>query len=175
MTKADQKVESAPAKKDLPLDACGDYDIKIARNGTWYYRGSPIKRPALVRLFSTVLRRDEEGEFWLVTPVERCRVEVEEAPFTALEASFDGQGRDQTVEFRTNVEDLVVLGAEHPLRVSQDDTGPRPYLLVRPGLEALVLRAVYYHLADRAEEGPGPKGSCLGIWSRGHFFPLEES
>jgi hypothetical protein len=168
----DQKNGSNKAADELPLDACGDYDIRIARNGTWYYRGSPINRPAMVRLFSTVLRREQDGEFWLVTPVERCRVAVEEAPFTAVEVNFKGKGRKQQVEFRTNVEDLVLLGPENPLRIASHENGLRPFVLVRPGLEALVLRAVYYHLADRAEEGPGPNGPKAGIWSQGHFFPL---
>lgn len=159
------------------LDQCGNGEMRIARNGTWYHQGSPIKRPELVRLFASVLKRDEQGQFWLVTPVERCRVLVEDAPFTAVEVDFSGTGKDQKVAFRTNVEDRVVLGAQNPLRIVASERGPRPYVLVRPGLEALVLRSVYYHLAERTVDGPAGSGAegvrCAGIWSSGQFFPLK--
>ena len=119
--------------------------MRIDRNGTWYYRGSPIGRLALVRLFSTVLRRDADGVYWLTTPVENGRIEVEDAPFIGVELIAEGAGRNQIIHVRTNFDDLVRLDSEHPLRVVHDPVSgePRPYLYVRKGLEARLARAVY--------------------------------
>jgi hypothetical protein len=112
----------------FPPDLCGDFNMRIDRNGTWYYRGTPIGRHALVKLFSTVLRRDEEGVHWLTTPVENGRIEVEDSAFIAVELLAEGEGQSQIIRFRTNVDDTVTLDDEHPLRVAQDaETGePRP-------------------------------------------------
>ena len=123
---------------DLAFAAGGDFNIRIARDGSWFYHGSRIDRAALVRLFSTVLRRDEAGEYWLVTPVERGRIVVDDAPFTAVELARDGEGSEQVLSFRTNVGDWVAAGPEHPLRVALDpeSEAPSPYILVRDGLEA---------------------------------------
>lgn len=145
--------------------------MRIDRNGTWYYRGSPIGRAALVKLFATVLRRDEEGVHWLTTPVENGRIEVEDAPFIAVELIAEGAGPSQVIRFRTNVDDTVVLDAAHPLRVDEDRlTGePRPYIHVRNGLEARIARPVFYHLVECGE--PGPRGD-FGVWSAGRFFSL---
>jgi len=152
-------------------DLCGDFNMRIDRNGTWYYRGSPIGRAALVKLFSTVLRRDEKGDHWLTTPVENGRIEVEDAPFIAVELIADGAGPSQVIQFRTNVDDMVTLDAAHPLRVAVDPASgePRPYILVRKGLEARIARPVFYHLVERA--GPGEDGT-FGVWSAGQFFSL---
>jgi len=156
------------------MPPCKDFDISVARNGTWYYRGSPIHRKELVRLFSTVLRREDDGSYWLVTPAERGRVTVEDAPFTAVELTADGAGTRQVLRFRTNVDDWVVAGPGHPIRVVADpDSGePRPYILVRDRLEALIVRSVYYHLAELAVEGRYDGASILGVWSSETFFPL---
>ena len=146
--------------------------MRIDRNGTWYYRGSPIGRMALVRLFSTVLRRDTDGVFWLTTPVENGRIEVEDAPFIGVELMAEGSGRDQILRFRTNVDDVVTLDAAHALRVVHDGVSgePRPYIHVREGLEARIVRAVFYHLVDLgACDGDG---GTFGVWSSGMFFPL---
>jgi hypothetical protein len=152
---------------------CGDFDMRIGRDGTWYYRGTPIRRQSLVKLFSTVLRH-EDGEYWLVTPVERGRIVVEDAPFTAVELEVRGDGEDQALWFRTNVDDWVLAGPEHPIRAPMEpDTGePRPYILVRDGLEALIVRPVFYDLADRVVERWENGSGTLGVWSDRTFFPL---
>ncbi|MBY0509935.1 MAG: DUF1285 domain-containing protein [Rhodospirillaceae bacterium] len=154
-------------------DVCGDFNMRIDRNGTWYYRGSPIGRLALVKLFSTVLRRDAEGRHWLTTPVENGRIEVEDAAFIAVELIAEGKGRNQIIRFRTNVDDIVTLDDAHTLRVAHDaDSGePRPYIHVRKGLEARLARAVYYHLVEIGEELDDNTGT-FGVWSSGRFFPL---
>ena len=159
------------------LDAAGAtdeaYDIRILADGTWTYHGSPIGRPALVKLFASVLWRDEAGDYWLITPAERGRITVDDAPFVAVELSTSGTGAGSVLSFRTNVDDQVAAGPDHPIRVSVDDeTGaPRPYVRVRDGMEALIARPVFYALADRAVENHGK----LGVWSAGCFFPLEQS
>lgn len=159
-------------------DLCGDFNMRIDRNGTWYYRGSPIGRAALVKLFSTVLRRDEEGAYWLTTPVENGRIEVEDAPFIAVELIAEGVGASQVIRFRTNVDDIVTLDADHRLRVEEDATTgePRPYIHVRKGLEARIARAVFYHLIERGHTAPEKPGSqaegAFGVWSAGQFFTL---
>ncbi len=166
------EAESKPgAPPSLVPDLCGDFNMRIDRNGTWYYRGSPIGRLALVKLFSTVLRRDDQGLHWLTTPVENGRIEVEDAAFIAVELMTEGQGQTQIVTFRTNVDDLVTLDDAHALRVVSDAGSgePRPYIHVRKGLEARLARAVYYHLVEIGEEnGQG----IFGVWSSGTFFPL---
>ncbi len=169
MTDPDPLTKPDPGSSDAASRAFG---LKIGRDGTWYYRGSPITRAPLVRLFASVLRREGE-EFWLITPAERGRIEVEDAPFVAVESAVDGAGRDRRIRFRTNVDDWVTAGPGHPLRVAVDPgTGePRPYILVRDGLEARILRPVYYDLADLAEPADDGSGG-LGIWSEGQFFRL---
>ena len=164
--------------------ACGDFNMRIASDGTWFYRGSPIGRKALVKLFSTVIRRDDHGDFWLVTPVERGRIQVDDAPFTAVELAVSGRGAAQVLRFRNNVDDWVEAGPEHPIRVetNPETLEPRPYIMVRDRLEALILRPLFYELVELAVEresgqsvsGPedAGQGSELGIWSNGVFFPL---
>lgn len=153
-------------------ESCEEFDIRIARDGTWFYHGSPITRKPLVKLFASVLRRDEHGEFWLQTPVEKGRIRVEDAPFLAVELTVSGEGRTQELSFRTNLDDVVVAGPEHHIRVTHDDSQtPRPYIAVRERLEALIARPVFYQLVELGEEGPGsPPG--FGVWSRGEFFAL---
>ena len=150
-------------------DHCGDSHMRIARDGVWYHEGSPIGRPAMVRLFSTILRREPDGSFVLVTPVEKLAIEVEDAPFVAVEVKSEGEGKDRSLAFRLNIGDLVVADAAHPLRFEAGDEGPMPYLGVRDGLEALVARPVYYELAELAiAEGADPPG----LWSAGAFFAM---
>lgn len=153
---------------------CGDIDMRIARDGTWYYLGSPIGRPALVKLFASVLRRDADGDFWLETPVEKCRIQVEDAPFLAVEMVARGAERKQQLEFRTNVNEIVIAGPDHPIRVETDSaTGePSPYVMIRDGLEALIARAVFYDMVELAEERRVDGETVLGVWSGGAFFPL---
>ena len=157
----------------FPPDLCGDFNMRIDRHGTWYYRGTPIGRRALVKLLSTVVRRDEEGVHWLTTPVENGRIEVEDSAFIAVELLAEGEGKSQIIRFRTNVGDTVMLDDEHPLRVVEDDkTGePRPYIYVRKGLEARIARSAFYHLIERGQAAPDDKES-FGIWSAGQFFEL---
>lgn len=148
---------------------CGDSEMRIARDGTWYHQGSPIGRAAMVKLFSTILRREPDGSFVLVTPVEKLDIAVEDAPFVAVELKSDGKGQARRLAFRLNTGDLIVAGADHPLRFESRQDGPHPYLLVREGLDALVARPVYYELANAAiEEGSDPPG----LWSDGVFFPI---
>jgi hypothetical protein len=149
---------------------CGDSQMRIARDGTWFHEGSPIGRKELVRLFSTILRREPDGSHVLVTPAEKLDILVEDAPFIAVEVTTAGEGRTRRLIFRTNVDDLVEAGPEHRLRVETAPDGtPRPYLHVRAGLEALVNRPVFYQLADLAlDEGATPPG----LWSGGVFFPF---
>lgn len=152
---------------------CGDSWMRIATDGTWFHEGSPIGRKELVRLFSTILRREADGSFVLVTPVEKLDIIVEDAPFIAIEVTTEGEGRDRRLIFRTNVDDLVEAGPDHLLRVETAPDGtPRPYIHVRAGLEALVNRAVFYQLADLALE---EAGTPPGLWSGGVFFPFMAS
>ncbi|MBX9796203.1 DUF1285 domain-containing protein [Sphingomonas sp.] len=148
---------------------CGPSDMRIARDGTWFHQGSPIGRMAMVRLFSRLLRREGDGSYVLVTPVEKLDIAVEDAPFVAVELKAEGAGADSRLGFRLNTGDVVVAGPDHPLRFAHGADGPRPYLLVRRGLEALIVRPVYYELAERAlaaDDDPP------GLWSNGAFFPI---
>lgn len=153
---------------------CGDIDMKIQRDGTWLYRGSPIGRKEMVCLFASVLERHDDGSFWLITPAEMARIEVEDAPFLAVELFSCGSGRDRVVSFRTNVDELVTVDASHPLRVAPDPktNEPVPYVWVRDGLEAKLSRPVYYELVSLAHEETTAEGNRFGIWSSGSFFPL---
>jgi len=155
-------------------DICGDFGLSIRRDGTWFYRGSPIGRKPLVKLFASVLRRDGEGGYWLVTPAEKGRIDVEDVPFLAVEATIAGAGREQTVTLRTNLDEIVTVDREHPLRVEHDAaTGaPAPYVLVRDRLEARLARPVFYDLVEHGEERTEGGRRVLGIWSSGQFFKL---
>ena len=150
-----------------------ELDMRIARDGTWYYRGTPINRPPLVKLFASVLRREPDGSYWLVTPVERGRVTVEDAPFVAVELDVQGAGRDQRLIFRSNLDEIVAAGRDHPLRVETAADGtPSPYVLMRPGLEALLLRPVFYELVELGVEDEIAGETKFGVWSDGAFFEL---
>ncbi|MGK9235822.1 DUF1285 domain-containing protein [Inquilinus limosus] len=149
------------------------YDIRIARDGTWYHNGGPIRRLALVKLFATVLRRDEAGDFWLITPAERGRITVDDAPFVAVAVERSGAGEDQVLTFRTNLDQFCEAGPEHPIRVTfAPDTGePSPYIRVVNGLDALLSRPVFYELAEIAVSHDGR----MGVWSHRTFFPLDQA
>ena len=163
-----------------PVD-CGDLPFLIRRDGTWLYRGSTIPRKELVCLFASVLKRDTDGSFYLETPAERGRIDVEDAPFVAVELNWVGEGRQQVLSFRTNVDQVVTAGPDHPIRVAHDvlTCEPTPYILVRKGagsqdIEARINRAVYYELvALGVREWVGCR-RMLGVWSCGKFFPLGE-
>lgn len=164
--------ELAAAQKLPPVDQwdpqeSGDSEMRIAADGTWYHQGDPIRRPAMVRAFSSILRREPDDSYALVTPYQKLGIIVEDAPFVAVELESEGEGAERTLAFRLNTDHLVVAGANHPLRFGADR--PQPYLQVRPGLEAVLARPVYYQLAEMAlEEGGDP----VGIWSGGTFFPM---
>lgn len=152
---------------------CGDLDIRIKRDGTWYYLGTPIGRAALVRLFSTILKL-EEGRYYLVTPVEKVGITVDDAPFVAVDFTARGEGREQALRFQTNVGDVVDAGEAHPIRVERDpQTGePAPYVMVRAGLEALIDRKSFYRLVELGAHEEHDGARWFGLWSGGGFFPV---
>jgi hypothetical protein len=170
-------IRQDPATQPGPTQQfCGDIDMNITRDGTWFFQGSPIGRKPLVKLFATVLKRDEAGDYWLETPVEKCRIQVEDAPFVAVEMVVSGEGDKQSLQFRNNVDDIVIANHDHPIRVAIDAATeePSPYIYVRDGLDALIARAVFYDLVELAVEKRMADGETrLGVWSEGAFFPLD--
>ncbi len=162
--------------------SCGDFAIKITRDGTWHYQGSPIGRKELVCLFASVLRREADGSFWLETPVERGRIEVEDAPFLAVELFWrdcrctDAALPRQCLTFRTNLDQMVTAGPEHPITVHlcPKTRQPSPYVTVRPGLEARITRSVFYELVALAQAEQLDGRDVLGVWSEGVFFPIDD-
>jgi uncharacterized protein len=165
-----------PVEKWNP-DFCGDIDMEIRADGTWYYQGTPIGRKPLVRLFSTVLRKDEDGRTYLVTPVEKLGIRVEDAPFLAVELDVSGAGEATTMTFRTNVGDVVVAGADHPLRfaIEAGSEGLKPYLHVRGRLDALVARPVMYELVSHGEDVDVGGRRMFAVRSNGAVFPIMPS
>jgi hypothetical protein len=153
---------------------CGDLDIRIDRNGLWFYHGSPIGRKELVRLFASVLQRDDEGRYWLITPAEKGEIQVEDAPFSAVEMMCEGEGAQHIIRFRTNVDDIVNVDRDHPIRVEIDpETGePSPYVMVRDGLEARLTRSVFYELVEIGLDQSAEDAQILRIWSNGISFPI---
>ena len=158
------------------INDCGDIGLKIGRDGTWFYRDSAIGRKPLVKLFASVLRREDDGRHYLVTPVENVLIEVADAPFMAIEMWSEGGGEAQRLFFRTNVDDMVSAGPEHPLQFRAGEDGTQvPYVLVRDGLEAKLARPIYYELVALAVPR-GPGHNTLGVWSGGIFyaFPTDD-
>ncbi|MFV2002756.1 MAG: DUF1285 domain-containing protein [Paracoccaceae bacterium] len=152
---------------------CGDLDMRIARDGTWWYLGTPMGRPELVRLFSSIIRRDGD-DYFLVTPAEMVGITVDDAPFVAVDFEVSGAGRDQMLSFTTQVGDVAVAGAKHPIRVERDaKTGePSPYVLIRANLEALIDRKSFYRLVDIGAHEDRDGERWFGLWSGGQFFPI---
>jgi hypothetical protein len=153
--------------------------MRIASDGEWSYQGSPIRRIDLVKLFATILRREPDGSYWLVTPVERGRIEVEDAPFVVVEIERAGAGETQELRARTNLDQWLTIGPDHPLELRRPpgvvaESGPAPYVDVRDGLQARIARSVFYELVDLAEEHRIDGRDCVGIWSQGHFFALHD-
>ena len=164
---------AAPVERWNP-DFCGDLDMEIKQDGTWFYMGTPIGRMPLVQLFSTVLRKDADGKTYLVTPVERVGIRVIDAPFIAVEMDVSGAGDGQIITFRTNVGDVVEAGPGNPLRfVDEDQTGGlKPYVLVRGRLEALVARPVMYELVAHGEEIDVGGRKMFAVRSKGEVYPI---
>jgi uncharacterized protein len=157
----------------MPQD-CGDFEIRIRRDGAWLYRGSPIHRLSLVKLFASVLERDAAGVYFLSTPAERGRITVEDAPFLAVALEARGEGQEQELVFQTNLDDTVTADRQHPLLVSNDATGaPNPYIVVRDGLTARLTRAVFYELVELGGEERIGGSIRFGVWSAGEFFPID--
>lgn len=166
---ADRKL---PPVESWHPERTGDSAMRISRDGRWYHEGSPIRRHNMVRLFSTILRREADGSHVLVTPAEKLSIDVEDAPFLAVEVKSEGQGRARRLAFRLNTGDMVVAGPGHPLCFDERNGEPSPSLAVRGGMIARIARAPYYELAELAlEEGAEPPG----LWSDGRFFPMAAS
>lgn len=154
-------------------DFCGDIDMRIARDGSWYYLGTPIGRKPMVKLFSTIIRRDGD-DYFLITPVEKVGIKVDDAPFVAVTLQVEGEGEAQVLRFTTNVDETTEAGAEHPMRVEIDPVTqePAPYVHVRSNLEALIHRNVFYQLVELAVPREIDGQTWLGVWSSGQFFPI---
>lgn len=154
---------------------CGNIDMRIDSRSQWHYQGTPIKRPELVRLFSSVLRRDDAGDYWLITPAEMCRIQVADAPFSAVELTVANEGPSQVICFRTNIDQYVTLDHDHPLRVDIDvqTDHPHPYLTLPGGLDAKLSRSVFYQLIDLGNCEDIDGEMIYGVWSCGTFFPVD--
>lgn len=182
IARAHADAQSGPASKERGIapvehwnpEFCGDLDMEIKADGTWIYMGTPIGRKQLVRLFSTVLRKDEDGKTYLVTPVEKIGIRVEDAHFLAVEMQVSGEGEQQILSFRTNVGDIVQVNKEHPLRfvVEQETGGLKPYLVVRGRLEALLSRPLMYELVALGEEVEIEGITMFAVRSGGVVFPI---
>ena len=172
---AEREGSGLPPVERWHPEHCGRMDMVIRRDGSWWHEGTRITREPLIRLFSRILRKDEDGKTYLVTPVEQIEIEVEAAPFIAVRMEATGAGEDQRIAFATNFDEMVVAGPDHPIRVEIDASSgePEPFVHVRGRLEALMTRAVFYELAEHAVEGEDEDGNpVMGVWSKGVFFSL---
>ena len=152
---------------------CGDIGIRIDINGEWHHQGSPIKRINLIKLFASILQRDDAGEYWLITPAEMAKIEVEDAPFLAVELIKSGDDQKQILSLRTNLDQVITVDESHPIRVNinKKTKNPEPYVVLDGSIEAKITRPIYYDLVSLSEEEY--KGSQVqGVWSNGVFFPL---
>jgi hypothetical protein len=167
-------LDAVRRKRGVPAAGCdcGDIGLKIARDGTWCYQGSAILREPLVKLFASVLRKEDDQHYFLVTPAEKVPIDVEDAPFLAVEMSIEGSGNKQCLSFRTSLDDVVTAGPSHPLSFrSEKDGSFTPFVLIRDGLNARIARPVYYELIAAADEAGGEPG----VWSGGAYFPFPAS
>ena len=162
-----------PVEKWNP-DYCGEMDMLIKSDGSWWHEGSRITRRSLVDLFASILRKDEDGETYLVTPVEKIKIEVERGHFVAVRVDVEGEGEAQRVFFTTNLDEVIEAGEENPICVETDSVTlePSPFVTVRGRLEASLNRPVFYELVENAVERNTDEGQQLGIWAGGQFFPL---
>lgn len=167
--KSDKNARGVPPVHLWNPPFCGDLDMRIARDGTWFYQGTPIGRPALVKLFSSILKR-EDGKYFLVTPVEKVGITVDDAPFVAIDFDVTGEGEAQNITFTTQVDDTARAGTDLPIRVERDPTTgePAPYVLIRADLEALIDRKSFYRLVELGVH----HGGWFGVWSGGVFFQI---
>ena len=171
--------EATGAAKGLPPvhlwnpPFCGDLDMRIAQDGTWFYMNSPIGRKPLMKLFASVLRFDDDGKYYLVTPVEKCGIKVDDAPFLAIRMAVESSGAAQIIHFETNTDDEVTVDQAHPLRFSNEEGtgGLKPYVRVRANLDALVSRALFYDLVAAG----ATEGEWFGVWSSGTFYPMQKA
>lgn len=172
--KAVRESNSLPPVEKWDPELSGDIDIRIARDGTWYHEDKPMQREAIPRLFASILRREEDGDYYLVTPVEKWRIRVEDTPLLAHSLEVEGEGENQMLAVTTNVGEKLLLGSEHPLEVDayDSDGSPRPVVLVRRGLEARLVTAAYYELAELLVERNVGGSPVLGVWSGGQFFAV---
>jgi uncharacterized protein len=171
-------VEIAQMAKDQRLPPVAQWNppltghskMRITRDGRWYHDGTLITRETMVRLFSSILRKEPDGSYVVVTPIEKQTVDVEDAPFVAVEAKTSGAGKDRMIAFRLNTGDLITVDDIHPIQVMERNGEPAPYIAARGGMDALIARQVYYELANLAlDEGASP----IGLWSSGIFFSFE--
>ncbi|MBW4933247.1 DUF1285 domain-containing protein [Marinobacter sp. F4206] len=155
-------------------DLSGDMDLRITRDGQWIHKGEPLAREAIVRLFSTILRREEDGEYYLVTPVEKWRIQVEDSPLLAHSLIIEGEGQDQVIKLTTNVGEILEVGEAHPLEVGEypGTQEPRPIVRVRHGVDARLVTAAFYDLANHVVEQDTPDGPVYGIFSHGNFYKI---
>ena len=164
------EAQKLPPVEQWDPQETGDSEMHIASDGSWFHQGDPIRRQSMVRAFSTILRRENDGSFALVTPYQKLGIKVDDAPFVAVEMESEGSGKNRKLAFRLNTDHLVVADGDHPLRFPESEIRPQPYLTVRTGLEAVLARAVYYELAECAlADDLEP----FGLWSNGSFFPIE--
>lgn len=156
---------------------CGEIGLRIAQDGTWFYQNSPIGRRPLVQLFASILRKDEDGRHYLVTPVEKIGIDVDDVPFLAVEMTVRHDSAGQVLDFQTNVDDHVTADRDHPLRfvLDPENDGLKPYVLVRGRLEARLTRALYYDLVELAVTETDGKNERFGVWSAGSFFAMADA
>jgi uncharacterized protein len=170
--KAAQKGGKLPPVHLWDPEFCGDLDMEIKRDGTWFYMGTPIGRHAMVKLFSSILKL-EDGKYFLVTPVEKVGIHVVDAPFVAVDMEAAGKGPDQIMTFTTQVGDVVIAGPDNPVRVTRNEAGePSPYVMVRAGLEALIDRKTFYRMIDLGDAHEVEGTDWFGVWSLRNFFPI---
>lgn len=176
---ADQVQKAVKNLSQPPLDAwhpelSGEMDLLITRDGAWVYKGEPIGREAIARLFSTILRREEDGHYYLVTPVEKWRIQVEDTPLLAHSLEIEGAGDQQIIKLTTNMGEVLEVGEEHPLEMDhyEESRQPRPLVRVRHGLDARLVTAAYYELADQVVEQTEKGNPVLGVFSHGNFYKI---
>ncbi|WP_164116575.1 DUF1285 domain-containing protein [Sphingorhabdus sp. Alg239-R122] len=176
ITKIGELIEARklPPVESWNPERTGDSKMRINSDGSWMHEGAPITRQAMVRAFSSILRRDAKGGYFLVTPYEKLRIEVADTPFIAVDVTSQGEGADRILAFRLNTDDLVVAGPDNAITISEENDEPVPYLHVRSGLNARISRAVFYELADMAiSEHENEDNEIIGLWSSGAFFAFE--